>query len=237
MEELVALLQIDFVSYILVTFTLLTGIAAINTILGKVFPGYKGPVAWWRKFNEDREMIAKNAEDIKNLAQKHNEDVSATSVYERNLEDKLTTFMQEMKEKVEQLGEKVEQFADNRIHDREQSRQIQKELVDSQVAISQNQNQISEKINVLAQMINEVKTNTDSKFAESEEKNNQRVRAELKDKIANSYRYYNEKDEINDMELEALEDLIEAYEAAGGENSFVHSVVQKEMYTWKRVIR
>ena len=44
-------------------------------------------------------------------------------------------------------------------------------------------------------------------------------------------------DMINDMELEALEGLIEEYETAGGENSFVHTVVQKEMYTWEKVIR
>ena len=37
------------------------------------------------------------------------------------------------------------------------------------------------------------------------------------------------------MEKEALEGLIEEYEAAGGENSFVHSKVQKEMYTWTLV--
>ena len=59
----------------------------------------------------------------------------------------------------------------------------------------------------------------------------------LKDKISQSYRYYHSKGKINDMELEALEDLIEEYETAGGENSFVHTVVQKEMYTWEKVIR
>ena len=37
------------------------------------------------------------------------------------------------------------------------------------------------------------------------------------------------------MELEALEDLIDEYESADGKNSFVHSVVQKEMYTWEKV--
>ena len=34
-----------------------------------------------------------------------------------------------------------------------------------------------------------------------------------------------------------LEDLIEEYEAAGGENSFVHSLVQKEMYAWEKIER
>ena len=63
------------------------------------------------------------------------------------------------------------------------------------------------------------------------------ISAELKDKISQSYRYYHSLGKINDMELEALEDLIEEYESADGENSFVHSVVQKEMYTWEKVER
>ena len=35
------------------------------------------------------------------------------------------------------------------------------------------------------------------------------------------------------MEREALEGLIEQYEAHGGKNSFVHSVVEPEMQIWK----
>ena len=75
-----------------------------------------------------------------------------------------------------------------------------------------------------------------NKLDEIQQKNNKRIRAELKDKISQSYRYYHSLGKINDMELEALEDLIEEYEAAQGQNSFVHSVVQKEMYTWERIL-
>ena len=71
------------------------------------------------------------------------------------------------------------------------------------------------------------------KLVDMEEKENKRVQSEIKERIAQSYRQYNETKQISYMELEALEDLIETYEAHGGENSFVHSVVQKEMYTWE----
>ena len=65
--------------------------------------------------------------------------------------------------------------------------------------------------------------------------------AEYKDKIGQSYRYYNarkysEEEPIpywNHMEKEALEGLIKQYESHGGKNSFVHSVVETEMQTWK----
>ena len=72
---------------------------------------------------------------------------------------------------------------------------------------------------------------------ELEEKHRKRIRAEMKDKISQLYRYYHEKQEWNDMEREAFNDLIDEYEDAGGKNSFVHSVVQPESYLWKVVER
>lgn len=124
----------------------------------------------------------------------------------------------------------IKEIMDNRIRDREQSLTIQKELTDAQ-------NKLSESISDISRKIDEMKHNTDERFIESERKNNKRIRAELKDKISQSYRYYHALGKINDMELEALEDLIEEYEEADGKNSFVHSVVQKEMYTWEKIDR
>ena len=65
--------------------------------------------------------------------------------------------------------------------------------------------------------------------------------AEYKDKVGQSYRCYkerkySEKEPIpywNHMEKEALEGLIKQYESHGGKNSFVHSIVEPEMQTWK----
>lgn len=99
------------------------------------------------------------------------------------------------------------------------------------------QKDLAESIHALSQKIEEMQRNTDMRFEESERKNNKRIRAELKDKISRSYRYYHSIGKINDMELEALEDLIDEYESAEGSNSFVHTVVQKEMYSWERIGR
>lgn len=65
--------------------------------------------------------------------------------------------------------------------------------------------------------------------------------AEYKDKVGQSYRCYKERKYSeeepvpywNHMEKEALEGLIKQYEAHGGKNSFVHSIVEPEMQTWK----
>lgn len=122
----------------------------------------------------------------------------------------------------------MDSFLNNRIHDREQSFSIQKELITSQ-------ENISKLINSLEKKLTEMQDNTDKRFKENEEKENRRVQAELKDKIGQSYRYYHEVKKINDIEMETLEGLIKTYEDYGGKNSFVHSLVQKEMYTWEHI--
>lgn len=58
-------------------------------------------------------------------------------------------------------------------------------------------------------------------------------RADIKEKIERIYRECNEAQKITDMQYETLKELIEDYERHGGTNSFIHSVVQKEMYDWK----
>lgn len=58
-------------------------------------------------------------------------------------------------------------------------------------------------------------------------------RTDIKDKIERIYRECNEAKKITDMQFETLKELIEDYERHGGKNSFIHSVVQQEMYDWK----
>ena len=120
---------------------------------------------------------------------------------------------------VYQSKKAIDEYAENRIHDREQSFAIQKQLTDSI-------NALSDKLDAMNLKQNEL-----------EEKHRKRIRAEMKDKISQLYRYYHEKQEWNDMEREAFNDLIDEYEDAGGKNSFVHSVVQPESYTWKVIER
>lgn len=58
-------------------------------------------------------------------------------------------------------------------------------------------------------------------------------RADIKDKIERIYRECNDANKITDMQFETLKELIEDYERHGGKNSFIHSVVQQEMYDWQ----
>lgn len=58
-------------------------------------------------------------------------------------------------------------------------------------------------------------------------------RNQLKDRIRQNYGYYHNNGYITRMELESLQGLIESYEKCGGKNSFVHSIIEPEMYTWE----
>lgn len=141
---------------------------------------------------------------------------------------------EELKKEIKTLSEivlentkKMDIYADNRVKDRAQSFQIQKELIDAQTKISSS-------VEIIEKKIDQMKAETDERFKKSEAKQDERVRAELKDKIGNLYRYYHSKGEITSMEFEALEDLIKAYYKVDG-NGFVKNTVEPELYKWKLV--
>lgn len=154
------------------------------------------------------ELAKTTAENLDKLQQRHCKD-------EAEFRNNLNNYMKESREDRKALHEEMTVYSTNRVNDRRQSLEIQKELTGSQ-------NKLTDKVDDICR-----------KLIDMEKKENKRVQSEIKERIAQSYRQYNETKQISPMELEALEDLIETYEAHGGENSFVHSVVQKEMYTWE----
>lgn len=149
----------------------------------------------------------------------------------KDIKDLWESWYQRKKRKDELLNmllkdhDRMDEYESNRIHDREQSFEIQKQLVDAQTSLA-------EQLKTVSFQISEMQRKTDERFTVSEEKNNKRVRAELKDKIMRAYRIYHERQYWNEMEKEALEDLIEEYENVDG-NSFVHKIIIPEMYTWE----
>ena len=148
------------------------------------------------------------AENLDKLQKRHCRD-------EEEFRTNLNNYMEESRQDRRALHEEMTAYSVNRTNDRRQSLEIQRELTETQ-------NTITDKVDGICRKLNDM-----------EEKENKRVQSEIKERIAQSYRQYNETRHISSMELEALEDLIATYEAHGGENSFVHSVVQKEMYTWE----
>ena len=165
-----------------------------------------------RQRREDHELLTKTAQNLALLQEKHEKD-------ERGLESAFEHFIEEVRDSFDRVDKKIEGFYENQTKYRSQSLEIQKRW--------------SDKIEDVCNRLDEMQKRTDERFALSEKKTNKRVQSDIKERIAQSYRRYNISKKITHIELEALEDLIETYENYGGENSFVHSIVQKEMYTWE----
>lgn len=147
------------------------------------------------------------------LLVKHRKNIKGAieSWIEREKEkEELKKTVEQHKEDIEALKRKTDTYCDNRVHDREQSFVIQKQLNTAIETLSQ-------------------------KLDDMTERENERQRAKLKDRIGEMYSYFHESQKWNHMQKEALTDLITAYEKAGGLNSYVHEIVQPESYTWELI--
>lgn len=217
-EEMFA---IDFVPLLLSILAIIAGLKVIVSLFEWFCTKFGIELKSQRQKREDHEMLIKTAKKLSDLQIKHSEDVARSMEHDKKIKDELTKFTQEIHDSILQTQDQMKQFQDNRVHDRAQSFQIQKELQDSLASLSN-------KLDLMKEV-------TDSRFLANETKQNKREQNDLKNQISKIYIKCHETKRVSDMEIEVLEGLISTYEDYGGQNSFVHSVVQKEMYTWERV--
>ena len=109
----------------------------------------------------------------------------------------------------------MSEYQKNRMHDLEDSRKIRREMY----SIMDKQ---SDGIRNLTEIV-----------VEMQKKNSKTKGAEIKSKIEGIYKECHPSMVCTDMAFETLKVLIEEYEVHGGDNSFVHSTVEPEMYEWK----
>ena len=199
------------------------GIVLVIIVLGAFFFIIKKYIKPLILYIEDTNKKLEKTNEIDELRKQQIEEIK------RSIEkdDELKKDIKNLSEAVSETQEHITTFADNRIKDRAQSFQIQKELIDAQ-------KQISASLESVEKKLDQMKIDTDRRFKESEEKHDARIRAELKDKIGSLYRIYHNRGKITRIEFEALEELINAYYASGG-NSFIKRCVEPEMYTWQIV--
>lgn len=143
----------------------------------------------------------------------------------KNEEEDFHALVYGLKNSMIELGKKIEENRtereNERTHDREDSRKIREEMykvMDRQ----------SKQIEKQSEQIEELKNIT----LGIQKKNSETKRAEIKEKIERIYRECHPALTCTDMQLETLKELIDQYEKHEGDNSFVHSTVQKEMYSW-----
>lgn len=139
----------------------------------------------------------------------------------KNEEEDFTKLVYELKDSIERLSKKVDKNQEDRNKELLQYREDSRKIRDEMYKVMNGQ---SEEIKNLTKTI-----------ATMQEKQSKTKRAELKEKIERIYRECSPTQTCTDMAFETLKELIEEYEEHGGTNSFVHSIVEKEMYTWNKV--
>ena len=171
----------------------LTGLMIIAAVIG----GYKiisefcalinKPIGLARQRKEDHELIIKNSEAIKALADLHKKDCENATANSDKLRDNLNVFMTEVRSD-------IKTFTDNRVSDREKSREIQNELRDSINAIVDKNVVRDTQINSLIVAQKEM----------------------MAEKINSKYKYYLSINGIPEDEYDEFVSLHAGYKAVGG---------------------
>lgn len=142
MDKIQALSEVNLVEWIIIGFAIIFGVTQAIKIIGE-FANYIGkPIKWIKLKNSDHDLIIANSNAIKELAELHKKDIKLANDNEKKIQSELASFMDEVKAD-------IKQFTQNRIHDRGQSLEIQKELKDSIKTIVDSQNDRDNQIGAL----------------------------------------------------------------------------------------
>ncbi len=135
----------------------------------------------------------------------------------RNFEDTIIESINKLKENDIRLQANIDKVWGTMESARDTSKEIREEMYSDIKDVSNTLKVVNDKLNDI------------------EKKNDLSKQADLKEKIEKLYRECHAHMVCTDTAFETLKDLITDYERHGGKNSFVHSLVQKEMYTWERI--
>lgn len=163
MNDIKAILEIDFKSLILALAAILIGFSVLKKAAVEVF-GWMGIETKWMRYKREQK------EDLESL----------------------------------------------KGHNTEQDEKIGL-LVDGMSRLEESVNAISESVQAM------------QKRSDEQERNM------LRDRIGQSYRYYQERGYWNRMEKEAFEGLVASYESVGGKNGYVHEKCVPASLEWKIV--
>ena len=87
MNELKALLELDFTAFILTVFVVMSGVIAVYTIIGRFSEVIGKPVKWVKQRQVDHDLLEKNKKDIKDLRDKHEADTKKYETSHQELID------------------------------------------------------------------------------------------------------------------------------------------------------
>lgn len=197
MESIIALTKINFSSVFISIFVLFIGFKAIVSLFEWGINKLGLETKWMRKRNEEHDLLIQTSQNLSALQEKHTEDVKQSIIHDNQIKEDLSSFMSDMKNSIIETQNEIKQFAENRVHDREQSLQIQKELTNSIKEIV-NRN-LTKDLQIDNLMIAQ--------------------REVLADKINEKYKYYISIEGIPEDEVDEFANLHTAYKGVGGNHS------------------
>lgn len=140
MDELVFLKNINWYEWLIIFVTITLAVKFLyKTYIEDIIIKHGWESAKMRQKREDHDLLIKTSQGLLALQEKHDAD-------ESKLENSLATFIEEQKKENDKLRDEMRQYTENRISDRKQSLQIQKELKDSVNAIVEGQKSRDEQI-------------------------------------------------------------------------------------------
>ena len=135
MDEMKALLDLDLTTVALGIVGILVVLVLILSKIDflKKFFGIKTKSDIERELLEQTsrglsELQQQHINDMKEFRDKQNENVRHSIEHDERIRDELFCFMSEMRDVIDSLTQQMNQYSENRIHDREQSREIQRQL-------------------------------------------------------------------------------------------------------------
>lgn len=195
MDEIKSILEIDLNQFIFTVFVILLGLRVmVEVIKWFLFDLLGIETKSMRLKKEEHELLIQTSNDLKILAEKHAEDVKQSIEHDKRIQNNLDACMIEIKNSLSETQETIKQFTENRIHDRQQSFEIQKELTDSISKIVEGNETRDEQIqNIVVSQ-----------------------KEELADRINQKYKHYLSINGIPEDEVDEFVSLHAAYKAVGG---------------------
>ena len=149
MDSILALKEIDIVAVLIGLYLILTAILVLFKLVEGLSVFIGKPVKWIKRKNEDHELIINTAKNLEKLQNKHEKDLARSLEHNEALKSDFKNFMLEIRDAISDTQSQIAQFAENRVHDREQSFQIQRELTDSIKSIDAGGKKREEQINAV----------------------------------------------------------------------------------------
>lgn len=197
MSEITELTKIDFTYVFIAVFAILFGIKVFVSLFEWFIEKLGLETKWMRKNREEHELIIQTSQNLADLKKQHNHDVEESNIHDSNIKEELSAFMSEIKSSVSETQSEIKQFAENRLSDRQQSLEIQKELTDSIKSIIEYNSSKDKQIDNLMAAQREI----------------------LADKINEKYKYYISIKGIPEDEVDEFTNLHTAYKGVGGNHS------------------